>query len=433
MPLDGMRTDAEIAASLREGATPKHSEHLAGLLDAIHELLNDYVVMSSAQADTVTLWVAHTWTLDAFETTPFLVLTSPEKRCGKSRTLEVLELVIARPWRTIMPSEAVLYRKIEREAPTLMLDEIDAAFDKTSGSTEPLRALLNAGNRRGTSVPRCVGLNQELVDFSVFCAKVLAGIDGRLPDTVADRSIVIRLARKRPDEVARRFRRSEALDVAEPIARALESWAQDAFLDLESARPEVPSVLDDRAEEAWEPLLAIADLAGGTWPDRARHAAVELSAGRVVEDEALGVWLLRDIKWVFDQRRIDRLSSADLAASLNEIEESPWGDIRGKSLDARSLARRLKPFSVKPRTVKFEDGTTAKGYRLTDLEDSFSRYLATSERNSVTTRMDKGSAADPDPSPVTDEEARKPDASMLSRAASASRADGGRSGGRVRA
>lgn len=385
----------------------KHSKHLGALLDALVELLRDYVVMSSAQADAVALWAAHTHGLDAFETTPFLDLTSPEKRCGKTRTLDVLELVVARPWRTIMPSEAVLYRKIEAAAPTLMLDESDAIFDKSNGSTEPLRALLNAGNRRGTSVPRCVGPTQQIVDFGVFCAKALAGI-GALPDTVSDRSIVLHLQRKRPDEIARRFRRREALEVAEPIAQELASWAQVAIPDLEAARPSIPSALDDRAEEAWEALLTIAELAGGTWPDRASRAALELSASRGAEDEALGPWLLRDIRDVFVSRGIDRLSSGDLAASLSEIETSPWGDIRGRALDARSLARRLRPFSVRPRTIRLDDGTTPKGYLLETFADVFARYLGESDRHNDTTRMGTGFEAHSRTPHVADEESRKP-------------------------
>jgi len=116
--------------------TPRHSQHLAALLDATCEFLREYVVMSSAQADAATLWAAHTHAADAVETTPFLGVTSPTKRCGKTRLLDVLELVVARPWRTIMPSEAVLYRKIEAVSPTLMLDETDAVFDKSNGSSD---------------------------------------------------------------------------------------------------------------------------------------------------------------------------------------------------------------------------------------------------------------------------------------------------------
>jgi hypothetical protein len=387
--------------------TPKHSRHLGALLDAFVEFLRAYVVMTAAQSDAVALWIAHTHVLDAFETTPFLDITSPEKRCGKSRLLDLLELVVARPWRVITPSEAVVYRKIDAALPTLLLDEADAIFSNANGSTEPLRALLNAGNRRGTTVPRCSGPTQQLVDFGVFCAKALAGI-GDLPDTVRDRSIVVRLARKRPDESARRFRRREALETAEPIAQSLASWAQDAVPDLEAARPEIPHALDDRAEEAWEPLLAIAELAGGEWPERARRAALELSASRDAEDEALGPWLLRDVRYIFDTRGVDRISSVDLAASLSELETSPWGNIRGKPLDARGLARRLKHFGIRPHTVRLDDQTTASGYPREAFEDAFARYLGGSIAHTVTSDSDRRFAGDCEPTHISDSKSRKP-------------------------
>jgi Protein of unknown function (DUF3631) len=204
------------------------------------------------------------------------------------------------------------------------------------------------------------------------------------------------------------FRYREALATAEPIQQELASWPQEAVADLEFARPEIPDALDDRAEEAWEPLFAIALLAGGDLPERTWMAALELSGDKTAGDEALGVWLLRDIRGVFEERGVDRLSSASLAAGLNEIETSPWGDIRGKELDPRSLARRLKRFEIRPRTVRFHDETTAKGYLLEPFEDAFSRYLDDSERHTVTTRMDKRFAADSQPSHVTDEESGKP-------------------------
>jgi len=159
----------------------------ARLLDDVQAFLRRYVVLTDAQATAVVLWAAHTHAIDAFEVTPFLAITSPEKRCGKTRLLDVLELLVANPWRAVMPSEAVVYRKIAADAPTLMLDETDAIFNTKNTNTEPLRALLNAGNRRGTSVPRCVGPTQQVVNFEVFGPKALAGI-GLLPDTVADRS-----------------------------------------------------------------------------------------------------------------------------------------------------------------------------------------------------------------------------------------------------
>lgn len=396
--------------------TPKHSAHLAALLEAGREFVRSYMVLSPPQADAIALWVGHTYTLDAFETTPFLAVTSPTKQCGKSRLFDVLELLVARPWKVIMPSEAVLYRKIDHVSPTLLLDETDAIFNGKNPNTEPLRALLNAGNRRGTTVPRCVGPSQQLVDFKVFCAKALAGI-GELPDTIADRAIPVRLARKRADERAEKFRFREALELAEPIAQAFASWAQDAVSWLEDARPAIPAGLDDRAEDAWEPLFAIAELAGGDWPERARAAAVTLSGGR--DDEAFGTRLLADIRAVFSDAGTDRLSSAALAAALCELEESPWGDWRGKQLNANALARQLKKFDVRPRTVRFDDETTAKGYHLEQFEDVFARYLGPSDnppvpvpadsgRHNVTTRTDTAVATHEEPSQADDGTSRKP-------------------------
>ncbi|HEV2644138.1 MAG TPA: DUF3631 domain-containing protein, partial [Candidatus Elarobacter sp.] len=282
----------------------------------------------------------------------------------------------------------------------------------------PLRALLNAGNRRGTSVPRCVGPTQTLVDFAIFCPKALAGI-GALPDTVVDRSISIRMSRKRRDESAARFRIREATPRAKEIHDRLQAWSDASISRLESARPQIPSVLDDRAEEAWEPLLAIADLAGGDWPERARAAAAQLAGTDETDDEALAILLLRDVSAVFREHDVDRLSSADLASGLCEIEESPWGEMYGKALDARGLARRVKPFAIRPRTVRFSDGTTAKGYHREQFEDAFARYHSDVpnapaqpfddfDRHTVTTRMETGISPDSEPTHAAAENHRKP-------------------------
>ena len=287
-----------------------------------------------------------------------------------------------------------------------MLDETDAIFG-SNGDTEPLRALLNAGNRRGTSVPRCVGPTQALKDFRIFCPKVLAGI-GRIPDTVSDRGISVRLERKHKGEQVERFRRREANEHAEPIRTQLAAWGQDAVTDLEAARPQIPGVLHDRAEESWEPLLAIADLAGGAWPDRARQAAAELSGDTDDDEDAVGVRLLRELRETFRTREDDRLPSAELAVELCLIETSPWGDIRGKALDARGLARRLRPFKIHPRTVRLHDGTTPKGYLLDQFQEAFSRHLDDFERHTDATRAGKGFAADPEPPQTSDENTRKP-------------------------
>lgn len=209
----------------------------AALLDDMAAFVRKYVAFARLwQLYAVVLWVLHTWCHDAFDVSPILAITSPEKRSGKTRLLDALALLVAKPWRCVTPSEAVTFRKIAADKPTMLLDEFDCVFNLRSANHEGLRALLNAGNQSGTTVPRCVGENSKLKiqEFNVYCPKALAGI-GDLPDTVADRSIPIRLARRKPTEQVAKFRRREAEMIAAPLRDRLEAWAFDAAPSLENA------------------------------------------------------------------------------------------------------------------------------------------------------------------------------------------------------
>jgi hypothetical protein len=374
----------------------------AELLDALSAFVRRYVVMSTAQPTAVTLWVIHTHAFEAFEQSPYLAITSPEKRSGKSRLFDVLELLVRAPWRVISPTEAVLFRKVAAQKPTLLLDEGDAIFGaKPAPNAEGLRALLNAGNRRGTVVPRCVGPMQTLTDFPVYCPKALAAIRA-LPDTVADRSISIRLERKRRDEHVERFRRRDAEEVAEPLFEWARSWAEHRVPALAEVRPELPAELDDRQADAWEPLLALADAAGDTWPDRARVAAIELSGER--DDDSAGVLLLRDLRDILDRLKVDRIATSALIDELCTIETSPWSEWYGRPISAHGVAKLLGHYGVRPRTVRFGEAT-AKGYLREQLEDAFSRYLAERNRHNGTSRIGSGTKPDSETSHVTDENA----------------------------
>jgi len=348
----------------------------AALLNIVMAFVRRYVVLPEKAAVAVALWIVHTYAIEAAEATPYLNITSAEKRSGKTRLLEVLSLLVARAWFTGRVTAAVLVRKLARTPPpTLLLDESDAAFKGDREYAEALRATLNAGCRRGGVASLCVkvGGDYDLRDFPVFGPKAIAGI-GRLPDTVADRAIPILLKRRAPNEQVVRFRQREAQPLAEYLREGLAQWASTNMESLKTARPDMPDSLDDRAEEGWEPLLAIADAAGGDWPERARRAAVALSAGEEREEDSLGVRLLRDIQLVFTERGTDRLSSEDLVAALNEMDEAPWGDLRGKPLDKRSLARRLRPYEIRPKQVRVGD-RTLKGYMREDFHDAWARYL----------------------------------------------------------
>lgn len=365
---------------------PPPAPNLAALLDGLLVFVRRFVFMTEAQAVAWALWVAHTHALDAAEQTPYLSITSPEKRSGKTRVLEVSELLVARPWLTGRVSAAALVRKIDKERPSLLLDESDAAFSGEKEYAEALRGLLNTGHRANGRASVCVGQGAALDvrDFSTFCPKAIAGI-GKLPDTVADRAIPVRLQRKAGAEKVEQFRERKARPESSPLRAKLETWAAANMMHLRAAEPELPDELSDRAKDGAEPLLAIADLAGGEWPEKARRALVELLTGDNPEDDSLGVRLLRDCRAVFEARPdADKLASSDLCAALVELEESPWRELhKGKPLTLRGLARLLNPFGVLSGTVRLGEAT-AKGYHRATFEDPWSRYLTPAGSPSVT-------------------------------------------------
>src|SRR5215471_6503771 len=306
--------------------------HGGVLLDDVVAFLRRFVVLSEPQADAVVLWIAHTHAIAAAETTPYLAITSAEKRSGKTRLLEVLELVVHEPLSTANISEAALFRSVGKdEPPTLLFDEVDAIFK--AREREDLRGLLNAGYRRGAVVRRVGGRNMtELQCFEVFCAKAFAGIGNCLPDTILDRSIPMVLQRKTRDEPVERFRRRDVASVGATLNDRLADWLEPQRDYLSTLRPRLPNELDDRAQDMWEPLLAVAELVGDEWPQRAFQAALHLSGNGAREDDSLTALLLKDIFVVFEADEADAYKTADLLENLHAIEESPWGEWYGKPL-----------------------------------------------------------------------------------------------------
>jgi len=355
---------------------PVDGEVLANRLAAFVE---QFVRLSRAQVVAAVLWVLHTHTFDAADSTPYLLVCSAQKQSGKSRMQEVLALLVREQMRTSGTSEAALFRSIEARRPTLLLDEIDAIFAGRSDSTELLRALLDAGNRRGGSITRAVPCGDgdwEAKQFSVFCPKCLAGIDmGRFPDTLLDRSVVVRLGRKLPGEDVAPFRFRDAEAQAEPLREDAESWAGQNLDALAAARPAPVEGLSDRANDAWEPLLAVAEQIGGEWPDEARSVARELHLAEQAQEDTPQVVLLRAIRTV-TYGEGDQWFSRDLVTKLNhevDGEDAPWRD-RADGMTAHQLARLLRPFGIEPRTIR-EVRKTGKGYKREWFLDAWKRYV----------------------------------------------------------
>ncbi len=379
------------ARAKQNGAAPKLDvlpEILDGgegeLLGDVARFISTYVAMSPAQLLAVSLWVFHTHVVHFAEQTPYLLITSPEKQCGKTRFMEVLELLVPRPWQVISPSEAVIYRTVNSSMPTLLLDEVDTIFKpQNAKDNEHLRALINAGNRPGVTVPRCVGNTPKVQDFNVYCAKALAGI-GTLPDTITDRSLSIRLKRRKKTESVERFRRSKTEPAGHALRDRLGAWGKKNGRALKRARPKVPDQLSDRMQDACEQLFAIADRMGEPWSEKlSRDAVVELCTGeRADSQESIRLRLLRDIRDIFEERdrkagkRGPSIQTATLLSALSLIEEAPWLHYYGRGLGDRDLAALLKGYGIGSATIRFKKVGPKKGYKRDAFHEAWLRYLS---------------------------------------------------------
>jgi hypothetical protein len=350
----------------------------ACVLDDVEHFIRRFVAFPrEAHITAVTLWIAHAHAFDAFESTPRLAIISAEKGSGKTRTLEILDLLVPRPVMSANMSTAVMFRIIGKTHPTILFDEIDTIFGpKASSDHEDLRGLINSGHRPGVPVFRCDGPKNEVKEFEVFAPVVLAGL-GELPDTIADRSVIVRMKRRAPHEVIEGFRRRKVQPEADALKARLESWALEWFGWFQSYEPSMPKSLTDRPADVWEALLSVADAAGGEWPERARAAAIELQSLKSDDSGTLGVRLLADIRMVWPHGE-DRVHTEDLLSRLISLEESPWADLYGKPLDKAKLARLLTPYEVTPKQLRIGD-RNAKGYELHPLADAWSRYLRKGE------------------------------------------------------
>ncbi|MBU3749820.1 MAG: DUF3631 domain-containing protein [Mycobacterium sp.] len=366
----------------------------AQVLDELRETLTRYVVfMDGHTAAAVTLWIATTHALPAFEHAPRLVLTSPEKRCAKSRTLDVIAGTCHRPLVSINATIAAIYRSLDGEhPPTLIIDEADTIFGskRVAEANEELRALLNAGHQRGRPALRCVGPNQNPTEFNTFAMAALAGI-GTMPDTITDRAVNVTMRRRARDEKVSTFRSRRDGPVLARVRDRLVAWAAENIGELGQAEPVMP--VEDRAADTWEPLIAVADVAGGHWPDTARAACVHMvqAADEAAEDRSLSLRLLADARDIFDARPDTAfLSTAELVEALRGVEESPWRDF---DMNARRLANRLREYGVK--STRNPAGTQ-RGYRRDDFTDAFRRYLPTAASDASDTTIEQPKPSDID-------------------------------------
>jgi hypothetical protein len=347
------------------------------LLDSVERLLRRFVRFPSEhEVVALALYVLHTHALDAARATPYMLIVSPEKRTGKTRALEAIELLVREPLRAANISAAGVYQSIEAWTPTLLVDEVDAIFRVRSDQNEALRGVLDAGNRRGSYVVR--GTQEGApAKFGTWSAKVLAGINtGKLPDTIRDRSIVLGMERLADNEVVDDLfpDDDEVAAVVEQLRERLANWAEENRETLTAwRRRERLGALDTRLQEAWDPLLAIADLAGGEWPRRAKEAAIALATGTVDPSEGEhGHLLLLALRDLLTKKSPQ--ATRDLCQAVHKIEELPFSGYHGGGgIQPRDVARLLKPYGVRSRDV-WVDEKSCKGYRAEDFAEAWKRY-----------------------------------------------------------
>lgn len=380
------------------------------LLDDIEAFIKRFVVFPSVHhALVVTLWAAHCWVVGAFYVTPRLILDSAEPGSGKTRVLELLALLCRDAKLTLSTTTAALYRRIAaatndaRPPITVLQDEADAIFGKTTTpQSEDLRALFNAGYRRGATVDRCEGdaKNMRVREFPVFAPVALAGLAGKMPATITSRGITMHMRRRRPGDHVSEYRERDVLEEAVPLRERLAAWAEAAEPDLGAARPKMPPGVTDRPAEVWEALLAIADHAGGQWPQRARAACTFFVVDIAAEDErlSLGQRLLRDIKALLEAEQATAMWSSDIIRGLTADAESEWRDLWGRALDQRRLANEMKRYGVKSKNVRI-GLSVSKGYEVdgpSGLQQAWDHWLAPSmSATSATGVTDQVSALSP--------------------------------------
>jgi len=350
----------------------------AQILDALRAQVKRYVAMPSEEAVTsVALWVAATHLQRAWQHAPRLAIVAPEKRCGKSRLLDVVTETVHNRLITVNASAAAIFRSIDGDdPPALLVDEADTMFSTTKAAekNEEVRGLINAGHQRGRPTLRVSGPEHQVQEFPTFAMAALAGI-GDLPDTIMDRAVVIRMRRRAAGEKVASFRTNRDTPALNAIRDRLHAWLQPLYEQAMATEPPMP--VEDRAADTWEPLVIIADLAGGDWPALARTACRTMTDYEAGQDEEGGLRtrLLVGIRRAFAAVGDPAvLSTKHLLESLNADREAPWAEYGANGLTPRGLQLLLKPYGIGSANRRFPDGAQAKGFARNQFLDTWARY-----------------------------------------------------------
>jgi hypothetical protein len=396
----------------------------AELLTGIAAALRKYMIMNATHSDATALWVVLTYTHDFRDAAPLLVITSPVPGCAKTRLLDTVSRAVLRPLAASGMTSASLVNVIDKYRPTFLIDEYDALMKGEQEKAEAVRGIVNAAHKRSgafliKNVPTADGWDPR--SFSVWALIAIAGID-KPQRTLIERGLIITLQKKLRKEAIARLRMKDGDDLRR-LARKIARWVADNEAQLRDIDPAMPEELSDRECDKWDPLIAIADVAGGEWPARARKIAVEMSkvdAQDVLtqDDKQL---LLTDIRDIFARLypsqpsnmfpdghpaykigRGPRIATERLLRELHELEERDWVRF-GKDkrpLTNMGLFRLLSGYEIRPNRVRVNDNgifaiptaldligevseealknlntVVRQGYYMTSFAEAFDRYL----------------------------------------------------------
>lgn len=339
------------------------------LLNNIENYISQHAILPKGASTTITLWCLATYNIELVRIFPKLTIFSPEKRCGKSTVLDLIEAFSSKSMITSSMSIASIYRLIEDCQPTLIIDEADTFV---VGGNKEMVGIINSGHAKNRAfVSRCVGDDHKVHRFSTWAPMALASI-GALQSTIMDRSVVVPLRRKTQVETVKRIPH-DLYDSAKTTRQQLLKWSIDNADAIQKNPIEPPNLGNDRAVDNWLILFTIANQVSDDWLKKCETAYQLLN--NFEDEQLLSTLLLQDIRKIFIEHNVDKISSADLVSKLIKDEDRPWCESKnGRPISQNGLANMLKIYNIKPKCIRC-NSSTPRGYELVQFEDSFERYL----------------------------------------------------------
>ncbi len=374
--------------------------NLADLLTEIEGVIKKHVILNDHAAAALAVWVLHTYTLELRDTVAYVAIESPEKRCGKTTLLSVLAAMAHRPLISSNITVGALFRAIHNCSPTLFIDEADTFLAGNS----IMRGIINSGNTRRTAYVLRLsssksatlpsppsgerdGVRGQLAEnsnadqtmaggaatgikkYSCWCPKVIA-IIGEAPDTIADRSIVVKMARKLTTETCLPLAALNTTGIRAKCAR----FALDTRDSIAQCHKISGEGLNDRAADTFDPLYVIAHHAGGVWLQKLHTAALALSA---TADSNAGAGLILDILDILVESGREKIFTRDLLAELRD------GGMRSNALknsdiNEYQISKMLRPYGIRPTTIRIGINVST-GYVRADFREARNRYISSTD------------------------------------------------------